>query len=111
RSNGVEGVAVSGTDVIPSQVLINPTREPIVVEYEVRASTSSENSCEGIPKIYSITVNPSIEAEPLISNFSGYQISCSGAGDGSIQLDVSGGDGNYTSRSEERRVGKDWRPY
>src|SRR5690554_4548424 len=96
RSNGVEGVAVGGTDVIPSQLLINPTREPIVVEYEVRASTSSENSCEGVPKIYSITVNPSIEAEPLISNFSGYQISCSGAGDGSIQLDVSGGDGNYT---------------
>jgi gliding motility-associated-like protein len=96
RSNGVEGVAESGSDNIPSQSLINPTREPIIVEYEVHASTSSGNSCEGIPKIYSITVNPRIEVDPLLSDFSGYQISCSGAGDGSIQLDVSGGDGNYT---------------
>lgn len=95
RSNGVQGVAASGTDVIPSQLLINPTREPIVVEYEIRAATSSENSCEGIPKIYSITVNPSIEAEASISDFSGYQISCSDARDGAIQLDVSGGDGNF----------------
>src|SRR5690606_11408860 len=96
RSNGVEGVAVSGNNVIPSQSLTNPTREPIVVEYEVRASTSSDNSCEGVPRIYSITVNPSIEAEPFISDFSGYQISCFGAADGAIQLDVSGGDDNYT---------------
>ena len=96
RANGAEGVAASGTNIIPSQALINPTRQSIVVEYEVRASTASNNSCEGSPKIYSITVNPSIEAEPLISDFSGYQISCYGAGDGTIQPNPSGGDGNYT---------------
>lgn len=95
RSNGVEGVAASGTNMIPAQTLVNPTRQPIVVEYEIRASTQSENSCEGSPKIYSITVNPSIEIEPSISDFSGYGISCFGAADGSIQLSLSGGDGNY----------------
>src|SRR5690606_31572329 len=31
RSNGVEGVAVSGNNVIPSQSLTNPTREPIEI--------------------------------------------------------------------------------
>lgn len=95
RANGVDGVLSSGTDRIPFQTLTNPTRQPIVVEYEVLAATQAGAGCEGVPQRYTITVNPSIQAESLLSDFSGYGISCHGAGDGSIQLTPSGGDGNY----------------
>jgi len=95
RANGVQGVATGGTDVIPVQTLVNSSNQAITVEYEVRATTPSGDSCEGIPKIYTITVNPSIQVGVTLSEFSGYQISCFGAGNGSIQLNPSGGDGNY----------------
>src|SRR5690606_17247194 len=95
RSNGIEGVEPNGTNIIPVQNLVNPTSAPLVVEFEITASTPGETTCEGIPIIYSITVNPPIKIAPSVSDFSGYQISCFGANNGVIQLNPSGGDGNY----------------
>jgi gliding motility-associated-like protein len=95
--NGVTGVTTSGTSAtIPIQSLINPTSSPITVEYKVNVKTSSGGTCSGVPKTYRITVNPSIAVSEDISDFSGYQISCFGAGDGFIKLNPSGGNGVFT---------------
>lgn len=96
KANGVQGVTTSGnSNIIPAQNLINPTEQPIVVEFEITASTVAQGTCEGIPKIYAITINPPLQTEPSISNFSGYQISCFAANDGFIQPNPSGGNGNF----------------
>ncbi len=95
--NGVLGVIPSGTgNRIPKQQLINPTENPILVTYTVTGSLVGDNTCVGISKIYQVTVNPSISIAPKISDYSGFQISCTGAGDGSIELNTKGGNGNYS---------------
>ncbi len=81
---------------IPSQTLINTTAQPITLDYQVTVSTSAGGTCAGIPKIYRITVNPSLTLNDQISNFNGFGISCSGANDGSIKLNPSGGNGIFT---------------
>lgn len=93
-SNGVSGVKPSGTNSIPAQNLINPTSEPIDVEFLVIASTEGQNNCEGLPKIYTIKVNPSISINDEVSDYSGFGISCFGANDGRITLNPQGGNGN-----------------
>jgi large repetitive protein len=94
--NGAEGVTLSGTgNSIPVQTITNPTNSPILVEYFVIASTSTANSCSGNPKVYTITVNPTITLNSSISDYSGFQISCHGANDGFIQLNPQGGSGNF----------------
>lgn len=93
-SNGVLGVAPSGTNLIPAQNLINPTSEPINVEFLVIASLGEQTTCEGLPKVYTITVNPSISINDEISDYSGFGISCFGANDGKISLNPEGGNGN-----------------
>jgi gliding motility-associated-like protein len=96
-ANGVQGVALTGTgNAIPVQALINPTPNPITVTFQVRASTNSQPACPGVPKIYSITVNPSITLVNDVSDFSGFGISCFGANDGRINANPSGGNGNFT---------------
>lgn len=81
---------------IPSQTLSNTTAQPITLEYQVTVSTSTEGTCSGIPKIYRITVNPSLTLTDQVSNFNDFGISCSGANDGSIKLNPSGGNGIFT---------------
>lgn len=94
---GVEGVTTSGNDaLIPKQSLVNPTNSPITLEYQVNVETNSGGTCSGIPKIYTITVNPTLEIVGDIPDFNGYQISCFGANDGSIILNPTGGNGVYT---------------
>jgi len=95
-ANGVIGVIPSGNAIIPVQNLFNPTSEPITVDFRVFASTSGQNNCEGLPKIYQITVNPSISLVDEVSDFSGFGISCFGANDGRISIDPQGGNGNFT---------------
>ena len=96
-ANGVEGVSLSGEgNTIPVQNLINPTVNPITVEYQVTAFTGSQESCSGIPQIYTITVNPSISLIEEVSDFSGFGISCFGANDGRISVIPTGGNGNFT---------------
>jgi large repetitive protein len=95
-ANSVLGVIPSGEAVIPIQNLFNPTSEPITVDFEVFASTSGQNNCEGLPKIYKITVNPSISLVDEVSDFSGFGISCFGANDGRISVEAQGGNGNFT---------------
>ncbi|WP_339877175.1 PKD domain-containing protein [uncultured Algoriphagus sp.] len=96
-AKGVIGVVESGSSpTIPEQTLINPTNQPITIQYKVSANTSAGGICSGIPKTYSITVNPAIEIAPEISEFKGYQISCYGASDGFINLNASGGNGIFS---------------
>lgn len=92
----IQGLIAAGTESeIPSMVLLNPTNIPIEIRFEVLVNTTSGGSCTGIPKIYTITVNPDVQVQSSISDFNGYEISCFGANDGNIALSVSGGSGNY----------------
>lgn len=94
---GVDGVITSGSgNELPSQVLTNPTSQPITIEYKVSVSTNSGGSCSGTPKTYRITVNPSITLSDQVSDFSEFEISCLGANDGFINLNPTGGNGVYT---------------
>lgn len=94
---GMTGVIESGTgNEIPAQTLINPTNQPITIEYKVSVSTNTGSSCSGVPKTYRITVNPSITLTEQIPSFNGFGISCAGANDGSIKLSPEGGNGIFT---------------
>lgn len=92
----IEGLISSGTESeIPSMNLVNTTNSPIEVRFEVLVNTTSGGTCAGTPRIYTITVNPEVQVQSIVSDFNGFEISCSGANDGSISLNVSGGSGNY----------------
>ncbi|GAB3649745.1 hypothetical protein GCM10028791_15860 [Echinicola sediminis] len=94
---GLEGLVSSGnSDIIPAQELINPTTEPITAIYTVMSDVDSLGSCPGNVFTYSIRVNPIITLESTLSDYNGYEISCSGATDGSIDISPSGGNGDYT---------------
>lgn len=95
-ANGVSGVLPNGNGTIPIQNLFNPTSEPITVAFNVFASTGGQSNCEGLPKIYQITVNPSITIVDEVRDYSGFGISCFGANDGRISIDPQGGNGNFT---------------
>ncbi len=96
-ANGALGVTFSGSgNEIPAQTLSNPTNQPITVEYKISVNTSGGGNCAGVPKIYKITVNPSVSLSEEISDFNGYEISCHGANDGAIKLNPSGGNGVFT---------------
>lgn len=93
---GVLGVKETGTgNELPVQQLSNPTNQPITIEYKVSVSTSSGGTCSGTPKIYKITVNPTLSLSEDLPDFNGFQISCFGADDGAIQLNPIGGSGTF----------------
>jgi gliding motility-associated-like protein len=48
-------------------------------------------SCPGSPFSFSITVRPPLVVKEELSNYSGFGVSCAGAADGKIKLDLSGG--------------------
>ncbi len=56
--NGIAGLIASGTNEIPSQVLVNTTNAPLTVTYQATASTSGVAQCPGGVFSYKITVNP-----------------------------------------------------
>jgi len=93
---GVSGVTTSGTTIIPVQSLTNTTNQPITLEYKVSVKTSAGGACAGVPKTYSITVNPQVKISSTISDFNGFEISCTGANNGKITLNPSGGNGVFT---------------
>ena len=94
----IPGLIESGTGPeIPAMTLENSTSSPIEVKFEVLVdSNSGVGSCSGTPRIYTITVNPEIAIQPIVPDFNGFEISCFGANDGSIDLNVSGGNGQYS---------------
>jgi gliding motility-associated-like protein len=97
ESKGVRGVITSGSgNLLPAQELVNNSSLPIVVEYNVSVNTTSGGVCSGSPKTFRITVNPSITLSEDISDFNGFGISCTGADDGFIKLNPSGGNGVFT---------------
>jgi gliding motility-associated-like protein len=94
---GITGAVGAGTDQIPAQTLFNSTTSPLTVTYFAKAIfLNGSSSCEGEIKEYKITVQPSINAAGVVSDYNGYGVSSSGAADGSIDLTVSGGSGSYT---------------
>ncbi|WP_317195103.1 PKD domain-containing protein [Algoriphagus oliviformis] len=94
---GLLGVVTSGNGPsIPSQNLVNPTSQPITLEYQVNVQTNSGGTCSGVPKTYRITVNPSIILSDEVSDQNGFQISCFGANDGKITLNPTGGSGTFS---------------
>lgn len=97
RANGVQGVLASGQgNSIPAMDLVNPTPNPVQVDFEVLAQTGNQGKCAGVPSIYSIVVNPSITLDTEVGEFNGFGISCNGADDGFIRLNPRGGNGSFS---------------
>lgn len=95
-ANGLEGLIPSGeSNIIPSQILTNPTDEPITAIFEINSTADSQGDCPGNTFTYSITVNPALSLQTALSDYNGFQISCFGAADGSIDVSAIGGNGNY----------------
>lgn len=93
---GLQGVIESGTNnLIPAQSIVNPFSESITLDYQVLVSSSEGSNCSGIPRTYRITVFPEINIKAAVSDYNGYGVSCKGADDGFIKLDISGGGGSY----------------
>jgi hypothetical protein len=96
--SGISG-ATTGTqeiDTIPIQLLVNNTDQPLVVVYEAFATFNSNgNSCTGELFTHTVTVNPTLSASGVTSNYNGFNISVFGASDGFINMTTTGGSGNY----------------
>ena len=60
---GMSGVAISGTNTIPAQTLVNNTNANIVVSYNATSTLSSGATCAGATFLYTITVKP----KPIIA--------------------------------------------
>ncbi|SHF90240.1 gliding motility-associated C-terminal domain-containing protein [Flavobacterium segetis] len=94
---GISGATISGTGVIPSQILTNTTNAPLTIMYSAIATFNNNgSSCVGTVYSYSITVNPTLSSSGNLSNYNGYNISVFGAADGAINLTTMGGSGVYT---------------
>ncbi|MCF6361551.1 MAG: T9SS type A sorting domain-containing protein [Cyclobacteriaceae bacterium] len=70
--------------------------------------TIRDNSCT-VPYSQTIILTnpPAIIATETLSNFNGYQLSCNGATDGAIALNVTGGAGSYTYSWDSGQTTKD----
>ncbi|MEC4050509.1 PKD domain-containing protein [Flavobacterium sp. SUN046] len=94
---GINGGIASGTDTIPVQNLSNTTNAPLTINYNaVGTFNYNGSSCSGPSALYSITVNPTLFASGVMSNYNGYNVSVFGASDGFVHLTVNGGSGVYT---------------
>lgn len=94
---GINGAIASGTTTIPIQTLVNATNSPLTITYTAAATFSNNgNSCTGNNSFYTITVNPTLIASGVLSNYNGYNVSIFGGNDGTINLTVAGGSGTYT---------------
>jgi len=94
---GISGAIASGTNTIPVQTLVNSTNTPLTITYTAAATfTVNGNSCTGNDVFYTITVNPTVTASGILSNYNGYNVSVFGGNDGTINLTVVGGSGTYT---------------
>lgn len=60
---GMSGIAISGTNTITAQTLVNNTNSNIVVTYNATSTLSSGATCAGATFLYTITVKP----KPIIA--------------------------------------------
>lgn len=90
--NGVEGLEPAGEGNIPAFDLVNPTEDPIDVIFTVIAEGTN---CRSIPEYYTIMVYPALVLDVQVKDYNGFGISCNGAGDGNIKVEMTGGSGNY----------------
>ncbi len=95
--SGINGATLNGTNIIPAQQLENTTNQPLIVTYNAFATFNNNgNSCIGEMFSYTITVNPTLSASGVLSNYNGFNVSVFGGNDGFIDLTTIGGSGNYT---------------
>ena len=63
---GITGVTtLTGTDNIPAETLINSTTAPLDVVYTAIATGDIGFDCEGLPTLYTVTVNPQAQVNPV----------------------------------------------
>lgn len=84
----------TGAPTFTSGILTNTTAAPQAVVYTV-TPLSPQGNCAGTAFTVTVTVNPSISATAVTSNYNGYQLSSAGASDGSIDITPTGASGNY----------------
>lgn len=73
QPSGMSGIAISGTNTIPAQTLVNNTNANIVVTYNATSTLSGGATCAGATFLYTITVKP----KPFIATNMNV-VSCSG---------------------------------
>ncbi|MFC4263332.1 PKD domain-containing protein [Ferruginibacter yonginensis] len=78
---GITGVITSGSNVIPTQTLINTTNAPITVNYIATATTSGNSICSGQSATYSIIVNPIANVASIVD-----KVYCNNANSGNINF-------------------------
>ena len=100
QPNGVGGVALSGTTIIPVQTLTNTTNAPITVIY---AATATYVGCTTQAFNYSVVVNPI----PMVTNAPLSQTVCSGSSTQQINFtsQVSGATFSWTANSPNAITG------
>jgi gliding motility-associated-like protein len=95
--SGISGASLSGTNIIPAEVLINSTNSPLIINYSAKATFSNNGkTCQGQIFNYTTTVNPTFISTGIVSNYNGYNVSIFGGNDGFINLTTLGGSGAYT---------------
>jgi len=81
------GISSTGSGNISAFTAINPGTTPIIATITI---TPEANGCQGSPQTFKIKINPSI-----VVKFDRIPVSCSGAGDGRIEITkATGGDEN-----------------
>ncbi|WP_339924584.1 PKD domain-containing protein [uncultured Cyclobacterium sp.] len=63
---------------------------------DYQLTITDQNGCEVTTDVINIIEPDPLLANSIVSSNNGYEISCNGADDGSIELNPSGGTGNYT---------------
>ena len=63
---------------------------------DYQLTITDQNGCEVITDVINIREPDPIAVNPSVSSYNDYQITCNGANDGSIELNPTGGTGNYT---------------
>ena len=101
---GITGVTtLTGTDNIPAETLINSTTAPLDVVYTAIATGDIGFDCEGLPTLYTVTVNPQAQVNPVDD-----QIVCN---DENLTIEfstiVTGGTTTYSWTNDNTAIGLD----
>ena len=65
----------------------NPAEQPVIATITVTSQFENEGIiCDGASETFTISVNGNVNPNPTISSYNGFEISCFGANDGSIEL-------------------------
>lgn len=98
-TGGITGGAAGDNEEVLVGSLSNPTREPQTATYTLTPH-SPIGTCIGESFIVEVTVYPELIVTSSVSDYNGFAISSAGGSDGTIDLNPTGGSGNYSFKWE-----------